>query len=131
MLASDDGLWVDPLTLQPGDRFVQIHRFSVSDGASDGPYALDLGLYDPKTNERWAILGHTNSRLGSGELNESPEVCRRRDSALFSAEARRGPAPNGSRNLCPAPAGSQSRRHGRSVVPLEQLIRVRRRYEDA
>jgi hypothetical protein len=47
MLASDDGLWVDPLTLQPGDRFVQIHRFLVPDGAAAGPYTLQLGLYDP------------------------------------------------------------------------------------
>jgi hypothetical protein len=54
MLASDDGLWVDPLTLRPGDRFVQIHRFPVPDGASTGPYTLELGLYDPKTNERWS-----------------------------------------------------------------------------
>jgi hypothetical protein len=54
MLASDDGMWVDPLTLRPGDRFVQIHRFLVPDGASAGPYTLELGLYDPKTNERWS-----------------------------------------------------------------------------
>jgi hypothetical protein len=54
MLASDDGLWVDPLTLRPGDRFVQVHRFAIPDAASAGPYALELGLYDPKTNERWS-----------------------------------------------------------------------------
>ena len=52
----DDGLWVDPLTLQPGDRFAQIHRFSVPDGLSTGSYTLELGLYDPKTSDRWLTL---------------------------------------------------------------------------
>jgi hypothetical protein len=52
-LADDDGLWVDPLTLHPGDRFVQIHRFRVPYDPSTEPQALALGLYDPKTNERW------------------------------------------------------------------------------
>ncbi len=116
----DDGLWVDPLTLQPGDRFVQVHRFAVpSDPAPHSllpapvpssllqvqrtngkcvapnsrgsvshrapvqvqrtngkcvapnsllptpvpgatapePHALELGLYDPKTNHRWSTVG--------------------------------------------------------------------------
>jgi 4-amino-4-deoxy-L-arabinose transferase-like glycosyltransferase len=67
MLASDDGLWVDPLTLQSGDRFVQIHRLAIPDGASEGPYALDLGLYDPKTDERWPVLGHAHGRRGGDD----------------------------------------------------------------
>jgi hypothetical protein len=54
-VAGDDGLWVDPLTLQPGDFFVQVHRFTPS---ADGPYTVRLGLYDPKPGEgmRWDVL---------------------------------------------------------------------------
>ena len=55
-LAGDDGLWVDPLTLRPGDRFVQAHRLALPHGAPAGPYTLELGLYDPLTGERWAVL---------------------------------------------------------------------------
>jgi len=50
LVAGDDGLWVDPLTLRPGDRFVQIHRLT------SGSYTLELGLYDPMTGERWFVL---------------------------------------------------------------------------
>jgi 4-amino-4-deoxy-L-arabinose transferase-like glycosyltransferase len=53
----DDGLWVDPLTLQPGDYFVQVHRFELPTDAPAGPYTVRLGLYDPKTGGRWAVLG--------------------------------------------------------------------------
>ena len=56
-LVGDDGLWVDPLTLQPGDQFIQLHRFAIPADAADGPYRMELGLYDPKTGERWAVLG--------------------------------------------------------------------------
>ena len=52
-LDDDDGLWVDPLTLRPGDSFVQIHRFAVPYDSASQPHTLALGLYDPKTNERW------------------------------------------------------------------------------
>jgi hypothetical protein len=54
-VGGDDGLWVDPLTLRPGDYFVQVHRFAVSD---DGPFSVRLGLYDPKPGEemRWDVL---------------------------------------------------------------------------
>lgn len=54
-VGGDDGLWVDPLTLRPGDYFVQVHRFAAS---GDGPYAVRLGLYDPKPGEemRWTVL---------------------------------------------------------------------------
>jgi len=55
-LAIDDGLWVDPLTLRPGDHFVQIHRFTIPQDASNGPYTLQLGLYDPMTGERWRLV---------------------------------------------------------------------------
>lgn len=53
----DDGLWVDPLTLRPGDRFLQIHRFSVASEGASVPSALVVGLYDPKTGERWQTVG--------------------------------------------------------------------------
>jgi 4-amino-4-deoxy-L-arabinose transferase-like glycosyltransferase len=54
-VGGDDGLWVDPLTLQPGDSFIQVHRFAPS---ADGPYTVRLGLYDPKSGEemRWDVL---------------------------------------------------------------------------
>ncbi|MDY6878025.1 MAG: glycosyltransferase family 39 protein [Chloroflexota bacterium] len=55
-LAGDDGLWVDPLTLWPGDHFVQAHRLTLPRDAPAGPYVLELGLYDPLTGERWAVL---------------------------------------------------------------------------
>jgi 4-amino-4-deoxy-L-arabinose transferase-like glycosyltransferase len=54
LVTGDDGLWVDPLTLQPGDRFIQVHRFELP---PDGSYTVELGLYDPKTGERWEVLG--------------------------------------------------------------------------
>jgi hypothetical protein len=54
--ASDDGLWVDPLTLRTGDRFIQLHRLSLPSDAPEGPYTLELGLYDPKTGDRRKIL---------------------------------------------------------------------------
>jgi 4-amino-4-deoxy-L-arabinose transferase-like glycosyltransferase len=53
----DDGLWVDPLTLRPGDRFLQVHPLFLPPDAPAGPYTLELGLYDPKTGDRWAVLG--------------------------------------------------------------------------
>ncbi len=49
-LAGDDGLWVDPLTLQRGDRFVQQHKLVAPEG-QDGATVV-FGLYDPKTGER-------------------------------------------------------------------------------
>jgi hypothetical protein len=49
-VAGDDGLWVDPLTLQPGDRFLQWHYLSAGEGRQ--PAAMRLGLYDPMTGER-------------------------------------------------------------------------------
>jgi hypothetical protein len=54
-VTGDDGLWVDPLTLQPGDYFLQVHRFAAS---VDGPYTARLGLYDPKPGAemRWDVL---------------------------------------------------------------------------
>jgi len=62
--AGDDGLWVDPTTLQPGDRFVQLHRFSLPDDAPTSPYRLEVGLYDPLTGDRWTVLGRDGQRVG-------------------------------------------------------------------
>lgn len=62
-LAIDDGLWVDPLTLRLGDRFVQIHRFTLAADAPQKPHTLALGLYDPKTGQRWSI----DVKDGSGQ----------------------------------------------------------------
>ena len=52
----DDGLWLDPLTLQPGDWFLQVHRFSLPPDMPAGPYLLELGGYDPMTGDRWPTL---------------------------------------------------------------------------
>ncbi|MCB9418965.1 MAG: hypothetical protein H6667_04135 [Ardenticatenaceae bacterium] len=49
-LTGDDGLWVDPATLRPGDMFVQQHRFQLAEG-SVAETAV-FGLYDPMTGER-------------------------------------------------------------------------------
>jgi len=65
-LVGDDGLWVDPTTLRPGDRFIQIHRFSVLADAPPGPYRLEIGLYDPMTGERWRTAEGVD-RVGWGE----------------------------------------------------------------
>jgi 4-amino-4-deoxy-L-arabinose transferase-like glycosyltransferase len=119
MLASDDGLWVDPLTLQPGDCFVQVHRFAVPAGAADGPYALELGLYDPKTNERWSAVSNAQRPSRNGDATALVEVlssC----ATVFFAEARQDPASDGS------VIGHQDGRH----VHLEQLMGIRRSRED-
>ncbi len=46
----DDGLWVDPYSLQAGDTFLQLHRLQAPQ--TDGDYQLELGLYDPVTGDR-------------------------------------------------------------------------------
>ena len=56
-VVGDDGLWVDPTTLRPGDRFLQAHQFSMPGDAPPGPYRLEVGLYDPMDGYRWAVLG--------------------------------------------------------------------------
>ncbi len=59
-VASDDGLWVDPYTLQPGDLVVQWHRFGPT-RASDTGYRLVLGLYDPLSGARWLTAAGNDS----------------------------------------------------------------------
>jgi 4-amino-4-deoxy-L-arabinose transferase-like glycosyltransferase len=49
-LTGDDGLWLDPETLYPGDQFRQLHRL---DGTpQESAAAVVFGLYDPKTGQR-------------------------------------------------------------------------------
>jgi hypothetical protein len=55
-LAGDDGLWVDPLTLEPGDRFFQLHSLAPPPDAPGGSYQVHLGLYDPMTGGRLPIV---------------------------------------------------------------------------
>jgi 4-amino-4-deoxy-L-arabinose transferase-like glycosyltransferase len=50
ILAGDDGLWVDPLTLEVGDVFLQRHLITSPPGTR--PAAVQFGLYDPMTGER-------------------------------------------------------------------------------
>ncbi|VAW33601.1 hypothetical protein MNBD_CHLOROFLEXI01-5312 [hydrothermal vent metagenome] len=49
-LAGDDGLWVDPVTLQPGDVFLQTHWLVPPEDVM--PETAVFGLYDPLTGER-------------------------------------------------------------------------------
>ena len=55
-VVADDGFWVDPLTLRSGDRFIQIHRFNIGEEVPLQSSRVKLGLYDPKTGERWPVL---------------------------------------------------------------------------
>ena len=48
--AGDDGLWVDPYTLRPGDIFLQQHWPQLPEGAQ--PVTAVFGLYDPMTGQR-------------------------------------------------------------------------------
>jgi hypothetical protein len=69
-VTGDDGLWVDPLTLQPGDYFIQVHRFTLPADAPAGPYAVRLGLYDPKPGEeiRWGVLDDAGEPVADNVL---------------------------------------------------------------
>ena len=49
-LAGDDGLWVDPVTLQPGDIFLQQHWIQLPENVV--VETAVFGLYDPMTGER-------------------------------------------------------------------------------
>jgi hypothetical protein len=51
-----DGLDVWPPSLQPGDRFAQIHRVPVRADAAPGTYHIEIGLYHPETLQRFPIL---------------------------------------------------------------------------
>jgi hypothetical protein len=62
-IAIDDGLGVDPYSLEAGDQFVQWHRFTVPEESAAGPLTLSLGLYDPLTGERWEIPATGTDRI--------------------------------------------------------------------
>jgi hypothetical protein len=47
-LTGDDGLWIDPTTLQEGDIFIQQHKLP----SPTAGQTIVFGLYDPKTGER-------------------------------------------------------------------------------
>jgi hypothetical protein len=74
-ITGDDGLWVDPHTLETGDRFIQVHRFSLPADSPAGPYTVRLGLYDPKPDEgrRWEVLGGVGQLATDHVLIPSPE----------------------------------------------------------
>jgi hypothetical protein len=48
----DDGMWVDPYSLRPGDVILQYHKFDDSEEVAAASSVV-LGLYDPLTGERW------------------------------------------------------------------------------
>jgi len=64
-VTGQDGLGVDPYTLEPGDRFAHLHRLTLpAEGLhptpverSDEGYQVRLGLYDPRTGQRWHTDG--------------------------------------------------------------------------
>lgn len=65
-LTGDDGLWVDPVTLQPGDIFLQQHWLDLPEGVQAEVVAF--GLYDPMTGERILTRdGRDHLRLEIGE----------------------------------------------------------------
>jgi len=72
-----DWLDVQPASLQPGDRFVQVHLVSVKAEAPPGRYYLQLGLYGPDTLVRLPITMDAEEvadRVWVGEIQvmESP-----------------------------------------------------------
>jgi len=67
-LVGDDGFWVDPQTLQIGDRFIQQHRLAGVEDL-DGVTAV-FGLYDPLNGERILTTdGDDHVRLELGETS--------------------------------------------------------------
>ncbi|MCJ7549865.1 MAG: hypothetical protein MUQ30_09315, partial [Anaerolineae bacterium] len=58
-VAIDDGLWVDPYSVEPGDIILQYHRFDLPATHGTEGLTLEIGLYDPKTEFRWTTpAGH-------------------------------------------------------------------------
>jgi 4-amino-4-deoxy-L-arabinose transferase-like glycosyltransferase len=50
-VTGQDGLGVDPYTLQPGDRFIHLHQLAWSQKPLAG-HTIRLGLYNPRTGQR-------------------------------------------------------------------------------
>jgi hypothetical protein len=73
-VTGDDGLWVDPLSLKPGDCFSQVHFLAPPVDGPDGPYFLELGLYDPMTGERRRVLNLKGHRGGDRVLLSPVEI---------------------------------------------------------
>lgn len=53
--AQHDGLSADPGSMEPGNVFVQLHRFLVPLDALPGEYQLEVGVYRPNIMQRWNI----------------------------------------------------------------------------
>jgi hypothetical protein len=53
---SHDGLDAGLSSLQRGDVVVQLHRFRVADDVQTGEHQVEVGLYDPATEQRLVIL---------------------------------------------------------------------------
>jgi len=51
-----DGLDVWPPSLEPGDRFAQVHQVPVRSRAPTGPYHVEVGLYHPETLQRLPVM---------------------------------------------------------------------------
>lgn len=65
-LTGDDGLWVDPVTLRPGDIFLQQHWLKLPEGIV--AETAVFGLYDPMTGERILTSdGRDHLRLEIGD----------------------------------------------------------------
>ena len=56
VLGGHDGLDAGLGSLQPGDVIVQLHRFWVAADAQPGEHQVEIGLYDPATEQRLVIL---------------------------------------------------------------------------
>jgi hypothetical protein len=63
LLAIDDGLWIDPYGVEPGDIILQYHRFGLPDTAGNEGLTLKMGLYDPNTEVRWTTPGGDDQLL--------------------------------------------------------------------
>jgi hypothetical protein len=61
LIAQDDGLDVALLTLQPADRFLQLHNIVLPEG--NGVYTLNLGLYLRSDGQRLLHAGEPADRL--------------------------------------------------------------------
>lgn len=68
----DDGLWVDPYSLRPGDLLLQFHDFDVPDDLDTADLTVRLGFYDPLTNERWRTSDGADSLMLS--LSQPPAL---------------------------------------------------------
>lgn len=59
-VTGDDGLWVDPYSLEVGDRLFQVHRFTLEEDNNQS-VTLAIGVYDPWTGTRWTTASGLES----------------------------------------------------------------------